>query len=146
MKELEALERLAMPDELHIEECKKAGVGLTEDFDTIEKALLELKSIKEGKPSKTLKCLQVVENNIDYLISDIVIEEDEEDEVSDCLMIIKDQLPTIKQALQRLNRYEQILSNGRLTDRNYKNTTLDLDSCKPYLRLGQLEDIYEEGK
>ena len=53
---------------------------------------------------------------------------------------------TIKQALQRLDRYEQILGNGRLTDRNYKNTTLDLDSCKPYLRLGQLEDIYEEGK
>ena len=53
---------------------------------------------------------------------------------------------TIKQALQRLDKYEQILGNGRLTDRNYKNTTLDLDSCKPYLRLGKLEDIYEEGK
>lgn len=53
---------------------------------------------------------------------------------------------TIKQVLQRLYKYEQILGSGRLTDRNYKNTTLDLDSCKPYLRLGQLEDIYEEGK
>ena len=52
----------------------------------------------------------------------------------------------IKQALQRLDKYEQILSSGRLTDRNYKNTTLPLDSCKPYLRLGELEDIYEEGK
>ena len=52
----------------------------------------------------------------------------------------------IKQALQRLDTYEQILGGGRLTDRNYKNTTLDLDSCKPYLRLGQLEDIYERGK
>ena len=83
---LEALERLAMPDDLHISECKKAGIGLTDDFDTIE------------------------------------------------------------QALQRLEKYEQILCSGRLTDRNYKNTTLDLDSCKPYLRLGQLEDIYEEGK
>ena len=83
---LEALERLAMPDDLHIKECKKLGIGLTDDFDTIE------------------------------------------------------------QALQRLEKYEQILGSGRLTDRNYKNTTLDLDSCKPYLRLGQLEDIYEEGK
>ena len=53
---------------------------------------------------------------------------------------------TIEKALQRLDKYEQILGSGRLTDRNYKNTTLDLDSCKPYLRLGQLEDIYEEGK
>ena len=83
---LEALERLAMPDDLHISECKKAGIGLTEDYEVIE------------------------------------------------------------QALQRLAKYEQILGSGRLTDRNYKNTTLDLDSCKPYLRLGQLEDIYEEGK
>lgn len=85
-KELEALERLAMPDELHIKECEKLGIGLTDDFDTIE------------------------------------------------------------QALQRLEKYEKLLGSGRLTDRNYKNTTLDLDSCKPYLRLGQLEDIYEENK
>lgn len=83
---LESLERLAMPDDLHIKECEKLGIGLTEDFDTIE------------------------------------------------------------QALQRLEKYEQILGRCRLTDRNYKNTTLDLDSCKPYLRLGQLEDIYENGK
>ena len=83
---LESLERLAMPDDLHISECKKLGIGLTDDFDTIE------------------------------------------------------------QALQRLAKYEQILGSGRLTDRNYKNTTLELDSCRPYLRLGQLEDIYEEGK
>lgn len=85
-KELEALERLAMPDELHIKECEKLGISLIEDFDTI------------------------------------------------------------KQALQRLEKYEQILGSCRLTDRNYKNTTLDLDSCKPYLRLGQLEDIYEWNK
>ncbi len=84
--QLEALERLAMPDDLHISECKKLGIGLTEDYDVIE------------------------------------------------------------HALRRLDKYEQVLGNGRLTDRNYKNTTLELDSCKPYLRLGQLEDIYEEGK
>lgn len=52
----------------------------------------------------------------------------------------------VKQDLQRLDKYEQILGSGRLTDRNYKNTTLDIDSCKPYIKLGQLEDIYEEGK
>lgn len=52
----------------------------------------------------------------------------------------------IKQALRRLDKYEQILGSGRLTDRNYKNTTLDIGSCKPYLRLGQLEDVYEESE
>lgn len=32
----------------------------------------------------------------------------------------------------------------RLTDRNYKNTTLPLESCKPYLKLGMLEDLEEQ--
>lgn len=31
----------------------------------------------------------------------------------------------------------------RLTVRNYKNTTLDLESCKPYLKLGRIEDMEE---
>lgn len=51
-KEFEALERLAMPDELHIEECKKASVALTEDYDVIKQAPLELKTIKEANLSK----------------------------------------------------------------------------------------------
>lgn len=63
-----------------------------------------------------------------------------------CYAYSPDVVDEFRQALQRLNKYEQILSSGRLTDRNYKNTTLDLDSCKPYLRLGELEDIYEESK
>lgn len=58
----------------------------------------------------------------------------------------KEILDDIKQAIIRLNEYEEVLGGGRLTDRNYKNTTLDLESCKPYLRLGQLEDIYEKNK
>ena len=52
---LESLERLAMPDELHAEECRKLGIGLTEDFDVVEQALLELKSIKESKQKQYLK-------------------------------------------------------------------------------------------
>lgn len=52
---LESLERLAMPDELHAEECRKLGIGLTEDYDVVEQALLELKSIKESKPKHYLK-------------------------------------------------------------------------------------------
>ena len=63
-KELEALERLAMPDELHIKECKKLGIGLTEDYDIVKKALLELESIKEAKPSEALECLEVLEHDI----------------------------------------------------------------------------------
>lgn len=60
----EALERLAMPDELHVEECKKLGIGLTEDFDIVEQALLELKSIKESEPGKALECLENLFSNV----------------------------------------------------------------------------------
>lgn len=53
-KELEALERLAMPDDLHISECKKLGIGLTEDFSTIKQALQRLEKYEQlyvSKPS-----------------------------------------------------------------------------------------------
>lgn len=52
-KYFEALERLAMPDELHIEECEKLGIGLTEDYDLVEQALL--KSEKEHKALEIIK-------------------------------------------------------------------------------------------
>ena len=40
-KYLEALERLAMPDDIHIKECKKLGIGLTEDYDLLEQYILK---------------------------------------------------------------------------------------------------------
>lgn len=95
---------------------------ILKDRDKVLNALTELQSIKEVDSSEALNITKATEK---YTGIDLSI---------------------IKQALQRLNKYEEILSKGRLTNRNYKNTTLDLDSCKPYLRLGQLEDIYEEGK
>ena len=102
-------------------------------FDIIEEALQRLESIDNAEPSEALI---EVDKILGYFGKAQI----------ETMTLSKRNVLTIKQALQRLDRYEQILSNGRLTDRNYKNTTLDLDSCKPYLRLGQLEDIYEEGK
>lgn len=96
----------------------------------IKKSIERLEALDNTETSEALVCLEYLNcSDEDYRSNDRA----------------KD-YETIKQALQRLDRYEKILGNGRLTDRNYKNTTLDLDSCKPYLRLGQLEDIYEEGK
>ena len=46
-----------------------------------------------------LEAFKIVYNNFDYLISDVCIENDD---VNICLKTIKEQLPTIKQALQRL--------------------------------------------
>lgn len=97
---------------------------------TIKQSLERLEAIDNATSSEALECLECLYSDPDDYRSN--------DRAKD--------YEYVKQALQRLDRYEQILGNGRLTDRNYKNTTLDLDSCKPYLRLGQLEDIYEECK
>ena len=61
---LESLERLAMPDELHVKECEKLGIGVTEDFDIVERALLELKAIKEVNPSEAMECLENLFSNV----------------------------------------------------------------------------------
>ena len=66
-KELEALERLAMHDELHIKECKKLGIGLTEDYEVVERALLELESIKEANPSESLECLEEIKSYFPFV-------------------------------------------------------------------------------
>ena len=102
-------------------------------FDIVEEALQRLEAIENTEPSEAMK-------HLDFICKIL------KEKRIDIKWLFKEDYNTIIQALQRLNKYEQVLGNGRLTDRNYKNTTLDLDSCKPYWRLGQLEDIYEEGK
>ena len=52
---LEALERLAMPDELHIKECEKLGISLTEDYEVLEKALQQYE--KEHKALEIIKVM-----------------------------------------------------------------------------------------
>lgn len=126
-KELECLKRIDMKNYITEREHKIF-------YSVVEQALLELKSIKEANPSEAIK-------HLEYICKIL-----KEKAIIDVKWVFKEDYNTIIQALQRLDKYEKILGNGRLTDRNYKNTTLDLDSCKPYLRLGQLEDIYEEGK
>ena len=36
------------------------------------------------------------------------------------------------------------MNSKRLTHWNYKNTTLALESCKPYLKLGEIEDLEDK--
>lgn len=55
-----------------------------------------------------LEAFKIVYNNFDYLISDVCIENDD---VNICLKTIKEQLPTIKQALQRLEANDKVNDN-----------------------------------
>lgn len=58
-----------------------------------------------------LDAFKIVYNNFDYLISDVCIENDD---VNICLKTIKEQLPTIKQALKRLESIDNADSSEAL--------------------------------
>ena len=95
-KVFEALERLAMPDDIHIKECEKLGIGLTEDFDTVEQALLELQSIKAANPSEALKSFDYIVRNLEAIDDSVYM---------DCI----EHLTTIKQALLKEQEPKQYL-------------------------------------
>lgn len=115
-KYFEALERLAMPDELHIKECKKLGIGLTEDYEVVKQALLELKSIKEANPSEALECLKKL-NGME--ISSMPFKDDygiEEVDLNDIRKVgsqlntdFRENIDTIKQALLKAEKEKKII-------------------------------------
>ena len=108
-KYLEALERLAMPDELHIKECKKLGIGLTEDYDTVEKALLELTSIKKASPSEALECLERI--GAEKLARGELIRNDNK---------LEPYISTIKQALLKAQEPKQYVDELKLVEKKLK--------------------------
>lgn len=65
-KEFEALERLAMPDDLHIKECEKLGISPTQDYEIIKQELKELQAIKEAKTSEEIECLLDIKSNYKF--------------------------------------------------------------------------------
>lgn len=84
-----------------------------------------------------LEAFKIVYNNFDYLISDVVIENDD---VNICLKTIKEQLPTIKQALQRLESIEK----GKNTDIIDNYMAFKNDNSNPSEALECLERIDKE--
>ena len=44
---LESLERLAMPDDLHIKECERLGISNSYDYDLIKRKLEAFQLLKE---------------------------------------------------------------------------------------------------
>ena len=107
----EALERLAMPDELHIKECEKLGIGVTEDFDIVEQALLELKSIKEANLSKAMKGLHTIAFNTQFIAG----------------MIFGDELRAIEHTLLKAQELE--IENSALLKEN-NNLYVELTFCQ----------------
>ena len=72
-------------------------------YEEYKKMCNRLESIDNAEPSEAWK---IVYNNFDYLISDVGIENDD---VNICLKTIKEQLPTIKQALIKSQKPKQYL-------------------------------------
>lgn len=48
-KILEALERLAMPDDLHKKECERLGIPTTQDYETLKAFILQNQNTKTIK-------------------------------------------------------------------------------------------------
>ena len=71
--------------------------------------------------SKELEAFETVYNTIDYLVSDVVIKDEE---VNDCLTSIWEQLPTIKQALIKAQEPKHYL---KWEDLEFKHTPKTID-------------------
>lgn len=112
-KEFEALEILVQNIEVEADWGEYQKVKHA--HENLKQALTELKGIKEAKPSEALKDLQVIENNIVYLLSDC----DTNDEVEQCLKDVKTKISSIKQALLK-----------QLSGSQYTNIYID-EAVKP---------------
>lgn len=77
-----------------------------------------------------LEAFKIVYNNFDYLISDVCIENDD---VNICLKTIKEQLPTIKQSLQRLESIDNAEPSEALEEL--------IDMIEYFTRLDYVEPI-----
>lgn len=80
-KELEALERLKtapsfMGGTVEYQACTQSEAVLTQDYEIVKQAVLELKSIKEANHSEALEELKRIDYNITYLLSDCDINEE----------------------------------------------------------------------
>ena len=104
---LDALLDRANHDEYLQRIGKKEALRFLEEnrqyVEIIKLRLHRLEQIDNAEPSEAWK---IVYNNFDYLISDVGIENDD---VNICLKTIKEQLPTIKQALLKAQEPKQYL-------------------------------------
>lgn len=110
---------------------------IIKEADTIEELL---ESIDNAEPSEALK---IIYNNIDYLTSDVIIENDE---VNNCLKTIKEQLSTVERALQRLESIENTNPNEALKELEnvIEEITISNDDLRNTLRTAILIAIIKQ--
>jgi len=72
-------------------------------IECIKEKIQRIEAIDNAKPSEALNDLQVIENNIIYILSDCDIN----DAVCQCLEYVKSKMPTIKQALLKAQESEK---------------------------------------
>lgn len=149
-KYFEALERLAMPDDLHIKECEKLGIGLTEDFDTVEKALLELQSIKEAESSEALKILGVLDKLISPLLEPVLAEyeDDLSDKITSNYFALKQSLLKAREQERENELLKEIIKSFFDSGRTYHQYTdkdgrlqIEVDDECPIMPLGKFKDV-----
>lgn len=149
-KYFEALERLAMPDDLHIKECEKLGIGLTEDFDTVEKALLELQSIKEAESSEALKILGVLDKLISPLVEPVLAEyeDDLSDKITSNYFALRQALLKAREQERENELLKEIIKSFFDSGRTYHQYTdkdgrlqIEVDDECPIMPLGKFKDV-----
>lgn len=149
-KYFEALERLAMPDDLHIKECEKLGIGLTEDFDTVEKALLELQSIKEAESSEALKILGVLDKLISPLLEPVLAEyeDDLSDKITSNYFALRQALLKAREQERENELLKEIIKSFFDSGRTYHQYTdkdgrlqIEVDDECPIMPLGKFKDV-----
>ena len=96
-KEFEALERLAMPDDLHIKECEKLGISPTQDYEIIKETLQRLETIDNSNPSEALEQVKFFKSQDFY------------DEIGQHYGFIDERCKVIEEALIKAQEQKQVL-------------------------------------
>lgn len=111
-KGLEALERIVMPDEVFLKECKRLNIDNHSDYETIKKELQRLEAIDNAKPSEALESLKTPLHNEWLRVYSQFKEIGETTKIVDGCRMVKsdaDNYLTIKQYILKSQKKEKAL-------------------------------------
>lgn len=110
-KGLEALERMAMPDEVFLKECERLNIDNHSDYEYLKRELQRLEAIDNANPSEALEEIKQIEFYVGTIIglefikgNDVFSEAKKRD-----YEIFKIKAEKIKQALLKAQQQEKVL-------------------------------------